>query len=376
MTQTNLEEAVRQPNRLLNKNCENLIQGIIEGKIVPVLGREHNLCDRPKINQKPEFWQCDFSLNPPSCPSYPPTHRELAAYLIEYFTNHGAAHFDEIQFSYPFQGIESGKWKAEWADLQHVFQLLCDAESKVLATSELHRILCDKNYRPNQLHKSFALLPKVIRLTKPDAPMFPLIVTTSYDRMLEQAFEAAEEPFDLVYYSATGEKDDWFLHKTPEGIIHEIDNPNNYRRLSLKKRPVILKVYGTVDQSIDADRLVISEDDYIDFLSWRNTPDLLPTTLLKQLRRNQVLFLGPCSLSHWHQRVILHHIWPTRPFLKKSKWYAIQWDSEESDDIKESNDINKKFWKKYNVDIQDISPEDFMNEFDEQIHSIIGGQGK
>lgn len=371
MAPTNPEKNTIQPDKKLNENCENLIQGIIEGKIVPVLGREHNLCDRPKLKNKPEFWQCDFSSIPPSCPSYPPTHRELAAYLIKYFANSDSYPSEETKFSYPFQEIEDGKWKTEWADLQYVFHLLCDAESKSQVTSELHRILCDKNYCPNQLHQTFALLPKVIRLMKPDAPVFPLIVTTSYDRMLEQAFEEANEPFDLVYYSATGEKDDWFLHKNPEGVVHEIDNPNNYRRLSLKERPVILKVYGTVDQNIDADRLVISEDDYIDFLSWRNTPDLLPTTLLKQLRRNQVLFLGPCSLSHWHQRVILHHIWPTGPSLKKFRWYAIQWDSEATDDV------NKKFWETYNVNIQNISPEGFMNEFSERINSIIeiGEQG-
>jgi len=69
---------------------------------------------------------------------------------------------------------------------------------------ELHTLL-DADYPPTALHQFFAALPAVLRDKGYRLP-YQLIVATNYDDVLERAFTAAGEPFDLVCYIAEGEE--------------------------------------------------------------------------------------------------------------------------------------------------------------------------
>lgn len=86
---------------------------------------------------------------------------------------------------------------------------------------------------------------------------YPLIVSTCFDRTLEQAFENAGEFYDLVSYVAD-QQGGRFAHQPPGEDPHPIEDPNAYQELSLKKCPVILKLYGGMGEDF-----VITEDHYI-----------------------------------------------------------------------------------------------------------------
>lgn len=345
-------------SKTMQKYCQQIIQEIIQGSVVLFLGTEHNLCDRPEEDDVPGIWKCDLSSDPPVYPQYPPTLRELSAYLSKrYLSDLYSPTSDESEISYHYGEIEEPEKNCKSRDLQLI--PICPNWEPGFS-SELHEILCSPNYHPNKLHRSLAAISQVIRLIKSDKLFYPLIVTTSYDRMLELAFEEAGETFDLVYYS---KKDNRFYHETPEGMTYTIERPNMYMELSLEERPVILKVYGTVGQNIDNDRLVISEEDYIDFFSWSHRSDLIPAVLLNQLLHRNVLFLGYCGLKNWHQRIILNKIWPSREYSRRINWYSIQWNPPKIDAIE------RLFLERYKIEVHEDSLEDFVDEFYQRITS-------
>src|SRR5207244_8371118 len=105
---------------------------------------------------------------------------------------------------------------------------------------ELHAMLAS-GLGPTGLHRFFATLPPILR--QRGAP-HQLLVTTSYDLALEQAFLDAGEEFDVVSYVAAGRHRGRFSHVRPDGSVRVIDLPNEYAtELSLDRRTVILKLH-------------------------------------------------------------------------------------------------------------------------------------
>ena len=95
---------------------------------------------------------------------------------------------------------------------------------------------------PTSIHRFFAAVPPLLR--ERGAPQ-QLIVTTSYDLALEQAFLDAGEEFDVVSYLAVGRNRGKFCHIAPDGNVHVIDVPNRYAtELEPERRTVIFKLHG------------------------------------------------------------------------------------------------------------------------------------
>jgi hypothetical protein len=207
----------------------------------------------------------------------------------------------------------------EPTDLLRVSQYV----AMMMGSGELYdalRHVFDADYEPNLLHQFLARLPAILR--EREAPAYQLIVTTNYDDALERAFRMVGEPFDLVSYIAEGDDRGKFLHVLPDGEAYVIHRTNEYDRLSLAERSIILKIHGAVDRANpDRDSYVITEDHYIDYLTRTDITDLVPKTLEAKLRRSHFLFLG-YSLQDWNLRVILHRIWGQQK-LKFTSW-AVQ----------------------------------------------------
>jgi hypothetical protein len=165
-----------------------------------------------------------------------------------------------------------------------------------------------------------ARLPAVLR--ERGVPQ-QLILTTNYDDALERAFAEAGEAYDLVWYEAKECRDHGrFLHLAPGGQPVVIDVPNEYDALSLDERPVILKLHGEIDRLDERrDSFVITEDDYIDYLSNGDISGQIPVLLREHMADSHYLFLG-YSLRDWNLRVILNRIWGSQP-LDVQSW-AIQ----------------------------------------------------
>jgi hypothetical protein len=296
----------------LEPHYNRVIQAMVDGRVVPLLGAGVNLCGRP--NETP--WQQG---------RYLPSGNELASYLAE-------------KFDYP---------PNEVMELVRVSQFASVMEGSGPLYENL-RTLLDADYPPTTLHSLLASLPSEMR-AKGYAPKYQLIVTTNYDDVLERAFQAAGEPFDLVSYIADGEQRGKFLHRPPGGEPRLIAIPNQYLDLSLDQRTVILKIHGEVDRlNAERDSYVITEDHYIDFLTRTDISNLLPITLAVKLRKSHFLFLG-YGLRDWNLRVILHRIWGEQKLTYKS--WAIQLHPDP---------LDYEFWQKRDVEILDVRLEDYV----------------
>jgi class 3 adenylate cyclase len=262
-----------------------LVAGLIaDGLVVPFLGAGASLCDRP----------AEAGWEPGR---YLPSGRELATLLAE-------------RSRYPDPGD---------GDLLRISQYV-DA---ILGEGRLYgylRSVFNVDYPPNRLHRFLASLAPELR--DRGLPQ-QLIITTNYDDLLERAFAEAGEPVDVVWYEAKkGSLHGRLLHRPPGGEPVPIELPNKYTALSLEERPVVLKLHGAVDRA-DAkrDSYVITEDNYIEYLSVGDIGAQIPMTLRERMADSHFLFLG-YSMRDWNLRVILNRVWGEQQLDLKS--WAVQ----------------------------------------------------
>jgi hypothetical protein len=293
---------------------EDVVKNLRRGKLVFFLGAGVNLCGRP-----------DGMTWTPG--AYLPSGAELASHLA-------------ACFSYP---------EASATDLPRVAQFAAVSKSSGDLYDELDAVF-EATYQPTPVHSFLARVPAAVRALSP-RPTFPLIVTTNYDDLLETALDAAEEPFDFVFYVAQGRNSGVFRHRRPGEASVAIDRPNTYLAASLAERPVVLKIHGAADRSDQERRsYVVTEDDYIEYLSRTDAANLLPVTLVAALRNSHILFLGH-GLRDWNLRVVLQRIWGGQSFSEYNSW-AVQ---------RNSDPLQKKYWSKRDVEIFDVDLDAYVD---------------
>ena len=369
----------------LEKHYESIIKAIIRGRLVPFLGSDINLCDRIQADGKlVEPWK-------PDC-LFPPSGKELTAYLAKTFPPQAKP------FVCPLCNRENLQETAtkpggfpEGCPMNELIHedavLICPLSKESLTVrgrglnlpylsqyamlthpvefyEQLYKLKLAS--QPNQLHKFLATMSRIMR-EKGYYPPYPLIVTANYDCALEQAFKEAGEPFDLVFYSNTidAQEQDRFVHQTPDGTLYEIVNPNEYQGLSFEQRPVILKLYGSIDRIQEGESLIITEEHFLEYLVTRNISNLLPVTILRKLRshRPNILFLG-YPIGEWYQRIILHRIWQdltSSQSRKRYPWWAIQSNVEP---------FAQKLWETYGVILYDLPLRDYITELEKRVRDI------
>jgi DNA-binding SARP family transcriptional activator len=206
---------------------------------------------------------------------------------------------------------------------------------------ELHTLL-EAEAMPTAVHRLFAALPPLLR--EHGAP-HQLLVTTSFDLALEQAFLERGEEFDVVFYIASGRDRGRFCHIPPDGSAQVITIPNTYTdELSLERRTIILKLHGRVDQSDgrELESFVVTEDDYIDYLAQSDVSGALPVGLTAKLRRSHFLFLG-YVMTDWNLRVVLNRLWGDHALSYRS--WAVQ---------PEPAPLEREFWHRREVDVLEL----------------------
>ena len=130
-----------------------------------------------------------------------------------------------------------------------------------------------------------------------------LLLTSGFDRMLEQAYADIGEEYDVVSFVSLGRDRGKFLHIAADGAAKLIDEPNREVTLTSEARTVIVRLNGGADElsGRERDTYVVSEDDYIDYLSQSKVSELLPVGLAARLRRSHLLFVG-YDLDDWSPR--------------------------------------------------------------------------
>ncbi len=316
----------------LEAHFANLVSLFKQGRVISVLGDGINLLGRPA--------GAAWDLN-----RYPPTVEELAEHLAE-------------NFDYPPGSTPDLARVTQYASVLHRPGPLYDRL----------RQLYEVNYPPNDLHHFFASLPLLLR-KKVANPRFPIIVTTNYDDLLERAFEEVDEPFDLLSYVAEGEQRNKFLHLPPgESDWIPIDDPNKYLGLKLEQRPVIIKMHGALNRfNSRQDGLVITEDHFINYMARTEISKLIPASIMRELRNSSLLFMG-YSLNDWSVRVILHRIWGEREHrLNDYESWTVQPAPQE---------LERKFWKKWDVEVVPIGLADYINGLSEQLQNFASSRSR
>ncbi|HEU4881333.1 MAG TPA: SIR2 family protein [Longimicrobium sp.] len=307
-------------------------RALLEGRVVPFFGAGVNLCGRPD--------KTGFEYG-----RYLPSGYELA---------------EEIAESY-----QSGTTPA--GDLLQVAQYVATMQGDAVLYESL-RAIFDANYPPTTAHTFFAGLPARLRArncprTRDQRRRRLLIVTTNYDDVLERAFLALGERFHVVSYVAMGPDRGKFLHFAPHAdqpgasapdpvVVH---GPEDYQGLQ-DELPVVLKIHGAIDRTReDRDSYVITEDDYIDYLTRTDVTRLLPNPLPAQLQSSRFLFLG-YSLKDWNLRAMVHRLWRERTRS------IISWSI-----VKQVTELERRFWLKRDIEIIVTEMQTYLEQLSGQL---------
>ena len=252
-----------------------------EGKVIPFLGAGVNFGTRPAD----AAWDERAS-------TFLPSGAELSRYL---------AH----RANFPSDDLR------ERGDLAKVASYFVDTIARSGLRLRLQGIFA-REYAPTPIHVYLAELarksPEAIAEQPNDPGAALLIVTTNYDDLLERAFQQLNRPYDLVIYPT--DRNDiaasvlWWPHGAlePEAVL-----PNQLC-IDLKTTNVIYKMHGSVDQGKRSmDSFVITEEDYIEFLSRMTTNSAVPAQFMRYFRERHFLFLG-YGLGDWNLRVVLRNL--------------------------------------------------------------------
>jgi SIR2-like protein len=214
--------------------------------------------------------------------------------------------------------------------------------------SRLKEIIPDAACKPSPLLNVIAGLP------------FKLIVTTNYDRLLEAALDASGRPFRLIVQTTNG------AQNAP--AVAE------WAAVPAEERPLLVyKIHGTflekqshpgVPVAVETSPVVVTEDDYIDFISVLSNDGLgVPQIIRQEMSYSTLLFLG-YSLEDWdfralYKSLVMSQLTPngTRKSIAIQKGASEAW---------------RKFWMAQQVDIYDVHIYDFA----QRLLKAANGAGK
>lgn len=312
----------------LAEHSAKVIDWMTKRRVTPFLGAGVNLADRPAgaVYERGK---------------YLPNGTELAKSLAD-------------KFKYPWDDKDNllrvswyTKFNEDVATLYHYLQEVFDPA-----------------YAPTVVHEFLASLPKMLE-ARGHPGCYQTIVTTNYDDVLERALEVQGEEFDVLYFQAEGADAGFFYHIPYQQEPRVIRNPEGYTDLPIElgkgnQRTIIVKIHGALSRiGPENSSFVITEDDYIDYLSRVRTQQPLPKVLEAEFKKTRFLFLG-YSLRDWNMRVFLRRISLDRT-LQSTKSWAIMDRAEK---------LEECFWRSNNVEILKMSLRDYITALTERLNSL------
>jgi hypothetical protein len=210
--------------------------------------------------------------------------------------------------------------------------------------------------RASNVHTLLARLPRLLRAAGISrAPI--TVLTTNYDAVLEPAFEAEGEPFDLFIYNHSGPYAGSFLHRSPDGAEAAIRRPSAYRRATFAGS-VLIKMNGGVDPEARWPKTFLAASRDFDELSVR-IPDVFPRVVWDLLQSRSILFLGH-GLREPDVRALTRCLYKAR---QTSSW-AVQLGADPAD---------IRYWRDVaGVEIVDADLGDFVAQFTTAVEARLG----
>jgi hypothetical protein len=207
--------------------------------------------------------------------------------------------------------------------------------------------------------------------TKPDEPHsvlaalpIPVYITTNYDEFLFQALrnQKKEPKRELCQWNPIY-RDSASVFKTEPG-----HNPT-------VQSPIIFHLHGQLDVP---ESLVITEDDYLDFLvSISKDQDLIPPRIQRAFRETSLLFLG-YQLYDWDFRVLFRSL---ASYMKKSVSQAhvsVQLvpvgDKAPDEQRREAKDYLAQYFDRLNIRVYWGTCREFAAELSKQWMAFSVGQ--
>lgn len=228
-------------------------------------------------------------------------------------------------------------------DLSKVSSYYADIAGRSCLRERLHEVF-NRDYQHGSLHQFLAEVP---------CPL--LIVVTNYDTLLEEAFQKANRPYDLVIYPSDRKEIAGSVIWKQHGKDESQDIAPNELDIDLEHTNVIFKMHGsTFRNGADSDNYVITEEDYVEFLSRMTMRQAIPHLFYPYFRQRSFLFLG-YSLRDWNLRVVLRNL---------SKYFSHRnsEDSLPSWAIQHNpSELDQKLWEKRNVNIFNVTIEEFVD---------------
>lgn len=299
-----------------------------EGAIVPFLGAGVNFGTRKPPDAE---WNAKTT-------TFLPSGAELSRFLAG-------------EISFPSQD------KHDLDDLAKVASYYVEATERESLTKQLHTFF-DQDFAPCEIHKYLAEIPTPL-----------LIVTTNYDDLTERAFAAANREYDLVVHANDSQEVAGSVLWWKAGAMEPEPVPPSKLFIDLKKTTVIYKMHGTVDRRSKWDNYVITEDDYVDFLSRMTGQAAVPALFMRAFHDRHFLFLG-YGLRDWNLRVVLRNL---RGILPRTADLAAAAGQEESEAVAEEgaalrswaiqfrpSDLEVELWNARRVKIYDVDINEFV----------------
>lgn len=292
--------------------------GLKAGKVIPFLGAGASFVGRPPDAR----WSADK-------PTFLPSGIELSHFLA-----------DEAMFP--------STDPRDRDDLAKVSSYYSDVSGRRILRERLRDVL-NHDYQIGSLHEFLA-----------SVPAHQVIVVTNYDTLVEQAFRAVGKPYDLVIYPADRKDIANSILWWPHGVSKPETKAPNELDIDLAKTNVIYKMHGTIFRETDEwDNFVITEEDYIEFLSRMTTNAAVPSLFYPYFRERSFLFLG-YSLRDWNLRVVLKNL---------SKHLSSRHTANHDEEVLPSwaiqlnpSELERKLWGTRGVEIYDLRLDEFVSK--------------
>ena len=241
-------------------------------------------------------------------------------------------------------------------DLAKVASYFVETSARRRLRERLREVF-DRDFAPCDLHAYLAEIP---------APL--LIVTTNYDDLTERAFRARGRPYDLVVHPTDRKDVEASVLWWKQGAQEPVAVAPNRLLIDRETTSVIYKMHGTVDRAAKKwDSYVITEDDYVDFLSRMTSQTAVPSIFMRHFHTRHFLFLG-YGLRDWNLRVVLRNLRTTTPTAEDEA------EAEAEDELRswaiqhDPSDLEVELWNARKVKIYSVD----LNEFVAKLRAQAG----